>query len=103
MNDKNTTDGGAAREAAHIVNREIDRMSVEEGWVLSHSDQYGLCIERDDDQMLFATDDDAIAFVARRARKGSIAHLTAMQIHSKAQLEYWTETLPERLRTEGEL
>jgi regulator of replication initiation timing len=76
---------------------ELAELGNSEGWCLSYSTDYGLCIEKDDEQAVFKWDDDAIAFDAKKARDGSRPHLTAMQIHVANSHYYWSVTLPKQL------
>lgn len=91
-------------ELAADILQEIAEVATPESWCLSHSDTYGLCIEKDDDAGRWKYDDDAVDFVAKKAREGSRPHLMAMQIHADSQRDYWCVTLPEILaqaRQEG--
>jgi hypothetical protein len=61
----------------------INFFALDEGWVLSDSDRHGISIEKDDEQGLFNTDDEAFFHVKALARKGSVLHQQAMRIHLK--------------------
>ena len=91
----------AAQAVAADLYHEINRVGESEGWIISHSDMYGLQIERDDEQARFADDDAALTYVSMRARLGSSLHCQAMQIHASSVAEYWTVTLPARIADAG--
>lgn len=58
----------------------INRTALREGWVLSHSDEYGLSLERDDDDYRFDDDDAARSHVERWAAQGCREHKDALRL-----------------------
>ena len=60
-------------------NSEAQEIAFSEGWGIFDSDTYGVSIQRDDDQALFADDDAAIAHVEARAAGGSTIHQQALE------------------------
>lgn len=54
------------------------QQAVEEGWCIIWSDTRGWEIQRDDEQKIFATDDDAQAYVEAQAAQGSAYHRQAL-------------------------
>jgi hypothetical protein len=60
------------------------RYAALEGWDLFEADDARLEIQRDDAAGLFASDEDAIAFVRHQAQKGSTLHAIAASLHDPA-------------------
>jgi hypothetical protein len=55
-----------------------EEQCVWEGWVLTHSNEYGLRVERYDENTTFKSDAEALAFVTERANAGSAYHQEAL-------------------------
>jgi len=59
-----------------------------EGWGLYANEVDRLEIQRDDEARKFRTDENAVAFVQRRADAGSLLHQTALTIHNKSRVRW---------------
>lgn len=56
-----------------------------EGWDVFENDVHGVEIERDQETDVFASDDDALAFVTARAAAGEAHAIRALVLHSKGR------------------
>lgn len=60
-----------------------DDITYNEGWGLFNIESDPV-IQKDDDLGVFASDDDAIDYVTKWARAGSLVHARALQLHMGA-------------------
>lgn len=72
----------------------LNQVASDEGWLLTlvNNDRY--MIERDDEMAMFATDEDAEAFVRKQADNGSLAHRLALMAHAQPKEVVHQEFVP---------
>lgn len=76
------------REKIRRLTRKIAEFARSEGWGIFDIDSTGyLEIQRDDEQGVFASDDDAFDHVFKLSRAGSDLHTKALAIHFASTLE----------------
>ena len=67
--------------------QEDSMLATAEGWDVFEVDMSGRAqIQRDDEAMRFACDDDAIAYVVSRMNRGGALHTKAWVLHVRGQL-----------------